>query len=91
VEWALEASGDVLLLQSRPETVWSRRARPGRQLYRGPGSGFYHSDKVWLENLGIPLGFLRTYIAKSSAARRSSGRWRPSSPNATGSWPSTPT
>ena len=28
---------------------------------------------------------------RSSAARRSSGRWRPSSPNATGSWPSTPT
>ena len=28
VEWALEPSGDVLLLQSRPETVWSRRARP---------------------------------------------------------------
>ena len=28
------------------------------------GSGFYHSDKVWLENLEIPLGFLRTYIAK---------------------------
>ena len=28
------------------------------------GSGFYHSDKVWLEYLDIPLGFLRTYIAK---------------------------
>jgi pyruvate,water dikinase len=32
VEWALEASPgsepDVLLLQSRPETVWSRRAKP---------------------------------------------------------------
>jgi pyruvate, water dikinase len=30
VEWAIdEASGEVLLLQSRPETVWSRRPRPG--------------------------------------------------------------
>ncbi len=29
VEWAIEGlSGDVVLLQSRPETVWSRRARP---------------------------------------------------------------
>jgi pyruvate,water dikinase len=29
VEWAIDAASDeVLLLQSRPETVWSRRARP---------------------------------------------------------------
>jgi len=28
------------------------------------GSGFYHSDKVWLENLDIPFGFLQTYITK---------------------------
>jgi pyruvate,water dikinase len=28
------------------------------------GSGFYHSDKVWLENLDIPLGFIRSYAAK---------------------------
>jgi pyruvate,water dikinase len=28
VEWALDGSAEVLLLQSRPETVWSRRTRP---------------------------------------------------------------
>ncbi len=28
------------------------------------GSGFYHSDKVWLENLDIPFGFISSYIAK---------------------------
>ncbi len=28
------------------------------------GSGFYHSDKVWLENPDIPLGFIRGYVAK---------------------------
>ncbi|HEY1918150.1 MAG TPA: PEP-utilizing enzyme [Streptosporangiaceae bacterium] len=28
------------------------------------GSGFYHSDKVWAENLDIPLGFVASYVAK---------------------------
>ena len=28
------------------------------------GSGFYHSDKVWAENLDIPLGFINGYVAK---------------------------
>jgi len=28
------------------------------------GSGFYHSDKVWLENMDIPLGFIRSYAEK---------------------------
>jgi pyruvate, water dikinase len=28
------------------------------------GSGFYHTDKVWLENPDIPLGFVRAYVAK---------------------------
>ena len=36
VEWALEDSGDVLLLQSRPETVWSRRARPAASCTADP-------------------------------------------------------
>jgi len=26
------------------------------------GSGFYHSDKVWLDHLDIPLGFVRHYV-----------------------------
>ena len=28
------------------------------------GSGFYHSDKVWMEHLDIPLGFIRSYVEK---------------------------
>jgi pyruvate,water dikinase len=36
VEWALEGSGDVLLLQSRPETVWSRRAKPAASCTADP-------------------------------------------------------
>jgi pyruvate, water dikinase len=28
------------------------------------GSGFYHSDRVWIENVEIPFGFIRDYIAK---------------------------
>ena len=28
------------------------------------GSGFYHSDRVWIENVDIPFGFIRDYIAR---------------------------
>ena len=28
------------------------------------GSGFYHTDKVWLEHLDIPMGFIADYVAK---------------------------
>ncbi len=28
------------------------------------GSGFYHSDKVWMEHLDIPMGFIRSYVTK---------------------------
>ena len=28
------------------------------------GSGFYHSDRVWIENVDIPFGFIRDYIGR---------------------------
>ena len=28
IEWAIDRSGEILLLQSRPETVWSRKEQP---------------------------------------------------------------
>ncbi len=28
------------------------------------GSGFYHSDKIWIENVGIPFDFINNYIEK---------------------------
>jgi len=28
------------------------------------GSGFYHSDQIWVEHKEIPYGFIRNYIAK---------------------------
>ena len=42
--------------------AWEQASQPWFNF--SAGSGFYHSDKVWLENPDIPLGFLRTYIAK---------------------------
>jgi pyruvate,water dikinase len=31
------------------------------------GNGFYSTDKVWLDNLDIPFGFLRNYIGRVEA------------------------
>jgi pyruvate,water dikinase len=28
------------------------------------GSGFYHSDKIWIQNVEVPLGYITDYIAK---------------------------
>jgi pyruvate,water dikinase len=28
------------------------------------GSGFYHTDRIWIENVEIPFGFIRDYIAR---------------------------
>jgi pyruvate,water dikinase len=51
-----DAQGDKWL------AAWEQASQPWFNF--SAGSGFYHSDKVWLENPDIPLGFLRTYIAK---------------------------
>ena len=31
------------------------------------GSGFYHTDRVWIEHLSIPLDFIANYVAKLNA------------------------
>ncbi len=31
------------------------------------GGGFYHSDDIWIENLDVPLNYLRGYVAKVQA------------------------
>jgi len=31
------------------------------------GSGFYHTDRIWIEHLSIPFGFIGNYVAKLNA------------------------
>lgn len=31
------------------------------------GSGFYHTDRIWIENLSIPFGFIGNYVRKLNA------------------------
>jgi pyruvate,water dikinase len=54
-------------LRTSPEgekwlAAWDQAKQPWFNF--SAGSGFYHTDKVWLENLDIPLGFVRNYIAQ---------------------------
>jgi phosphohistidine swiveling domain-containing protein len=44
---------------------WESAAQPWFNF--SAGSGFYHTDEVWLEHLEIPFGFIRDYIAKLRA------------------------
>ncbi len=41
---------------------WEKSAEPWFNF--STGSGFYHSDKVWIENIEVPLGYITDYIAK---------------------------
>ena len=43
VEWALDDSAEVLLLQSRPETVWSRRSKQGGTGIADPITSMVHT------------------------------------------------
>ena len=80
-------------LTSEPAPTWLAAWEKAKEPWFNfsAGSGFYHSDKVWLENLDIPFGFLAD-LHRQGAARgeRWSGRWTRSSPSGTGSCPSTP-
>ena len=41
---------------------WEKSAEPWFNF--STGSGFYHADKVWIENTEVPLGYIADYIAK---------------------------
>jgi pyruvate, water dikinase len=41
---------------------WEQAAEPWFNFSNG--SGFYHSDRIWIENVDIPFAFIRDYIAK---------------------------
>jgi pyruvate, water dikinase len=44
---------------------WEASAQPWFNF--SAGSGFYHTDEVWLEHLEIPFGFVHDYITKLRA------------------------
>ena len=41
---------------------WDKAAEPWFNF--STGSGFYHSDKIWIQNVEVPLGYITDYIAK---------------------------
>lgn len=41
---------------------WEKAAEPWFNF--STGSGFYHSDKIWIQNVEVPLGYVVNYIEK---------------------------
>ncbi|MCW2844883.1 MAG: putative phosphoenolpyruvate synthase/pyruvate phosphate dikinase, C-terminal domain [Nocardioides sp.] len=41
---------------------WEKSAEPWFNF--STGSGFYHSDKIWIENIEVPVGYITDYIVK---------------------------
>ncbi|GAB6983995.1 PEP-utilizing enzyme [Nocardioides pyridinolyticus] len=44
---------------------WEKAAEPWFNF--STGSGFYHSDKVWIQNVEVPLGYIVSYVEKVKA------------------------
>jgi pyruvate, water dikinase len=42
--------------------AWEESAEPWFNF--STGSGFYHSDKIWIQNVEVPFGYIADYIAK---------------------------
>ncbi|MGL5809329.1 MAG: PEP-utilizing enzyme [Nocardioides sp.] len=42
--------------------AWAESAEPWFNF--STGSGFYHSDKIWIQNVEVPMGYICDYIAK---------------------------
>lgn len=42
--------------------AWEKSADPWFNF--STGSGFYHSDKIWIENVEVPIGYIIDYVAK---------------------------
>jgi pyruvate,water dikinase len=65
------AAGDVTTLWDKLESddagrawiaEWEKAAEPWFNF--STGSGFYHTDKIWIENVEVPVGYITDYIAK---------------------------
>ncbi len=41
---------------------WEKSAEPWFNF--STGSGFYHSDKIWIESIEVPVGYITDYIGK---------------------------
>lgn len=60
------------LAETRPGQEWLERFAAARHPWFNfsTGSGMYHSDRIWSEDLSIPFGFIAGYIARLAAGER---------------------
>ena len=52
-------------VRGRPSLARRSGTRPCEPWFNfSTGSGFYHSDKIWIQNVEVPFGYITDYIAK---------------------------